>query len=160
MNETSTYNSTIGQLIEPESIAYSFNTLGWYLVFGLLVLLVLFVAIRQYWKYRKNAYRREAVTQIKDFIQQKNENLVFELNELLKRMTIMLYGRKKVASLYGLEWFNFLVSTSNKQSSVSTENFNEFTKALYNNSYELTETQKTELAEFAILWVENHRINV
>lgn len=160
MNETSTYNSTIGQLIEPESIAYSFNTLGWYLVLGLLVLIVLFVAILQYRKYRKNAYRREAVAQINDFIQQKNENVVFELNELLKRMTIVLYGRKKVASLYGLEWFNFLVSTSKKQSSVSTENFNEFTKALYNNSYELTETQVTELAEFAILWVENHRINV
>jgi hypothetical protein len=160
VNETSAYNSTIGQLIEPESIAYSFNTPGWYLVFGLLVLIALFIAILQYWKYRKNAYRREAVEQIKDFIQQKNENVVFELNELLKRMTIALYGRKKVASLYGLEWFNFLVSTTNKQSLVSTDSFNEFTKALYNTSYELTETQRTELTEYVILWVENHRINV
>jgi hypothetical protein len=160
VNETSAYNSTIGQLIEPESIAYSFNTPGWYLIFGLLVLIALVIAILQYWKYRKNAYRREAVEQIKDFIQQKNENVVFELNELLKRMTIALYGRKKVASLYGLEWFNFLVSTTNKQSLVSTDSFNEFTKAHYKTSYELTETQRTELAEFAILWVENHRINV
>ncbi|WP_346859174.1 DUF4381 domain-containing protein [uncultured Draconibacterium sp.] len=159
MNETTTYNS-IGQLIEPDPVKYSFNTPGWYLVLALLVLIVLLVVFIQYRKYRKNAYRREALKEIEDILQHKKTRAAFEINELLKRTAIQLYGRKKVAALYGDEWFRFLMSCIEKQLISPLPDFTIYTKALYNTSYVLTEPQANELAHFAVFWVKNHRANV
>jgi hypothetical protein len=71
LNDTITYNS-IGQLIEPDPIGYSFNTPGWYMVLVLLMLVAIIIGIVQYRKYKKNAYRREAVRKIESIAQQKN----------------------------------------------------------------------------------------
>lgn len=158
MNESATYNS-IGKLIEPEPIAYSFNTPGWYMVFSLLLLTALVIVFFQYRKYRKNAYRREAVKQIESLVQQ-NTSVVYEINKHLKVMALGLFGRKKVASLFGLEWFTFLQSTMNVKVPDAKISFEEFSKALYDSSYKLNETKENELVEFAILWVKNHHVNV
>ena len=158
MNENATYNS-IGKLIEPEPIAYSFNTPGWYLVLGLLLVTVLFVAIFQYRKYYKNKYRRDALKQIRSFARQKN-GLVYNINKLLKSMAIRLFGRRKVASLNGTEWFAFLQSTMKTKVIFKESSFDEFSKALYNSNHKLNENKKNELIEFAVLWVKNHHVNV
>lgn len=160
MNETATYNPAISQLIEPEPISYSFNTPGWYMVFVLLILAGLIIAILQYRKYRKNAYRRSGIKEIENIIQNKKEVAAFEINQLLKKMAIPLFGREKVAALYGADWFNFLILTTNKTTTLPTNHIQKFTLALYNSTYQLTETQMNELKEFAVLWVKNHRVNV
>ncbi len=159
MNET-TINNSIGQLIEPEPIGYSFNTPGWYFILGLLILTALIIALLRYRQYKKNAYRREAVSQIEILIQQKNKNLVFEINVLLKRMAILLFGRTKVAALYGNDWFVFLQSKLKTKATIPQKNFDEYSKAIYNKDYQLNEQRVNELAEFAIIWIKNHRVNV
>ena len=150
----------MGQLIEPDPIGYSFNTPGWTMVFALLILTGIVIAIFQYRKYKKNAYRREAVKQIEALFQEKKENLVFEINTVLKIMAIHLFGRKTVAALYGNEWFKFLQSKLKKQPILIEKKMDEYTQALYNKDYQLNEKTKNELVEFAILWIKNHRVNV
>jgi len=157
VNETTTYNS-LARLIEPDPIAYSFNTPGWYFLFVLLTLFLLLFAAFQYWKYKKNAYRRAAQKQIEMLLQQNHKNFVYEVNFLLKKMAIRHFGRKKVASLYGEEWINFLHSTTPSQSISSTRLFPDFTNALYNSSFQLSKAQKNEFTEFALLWVTKHDV--
>lgn len=159
MNETATYNS-LGQLIEPDTIQYSFTSPGWYAIYSLLVLCILVIAAVKYRNYLKNAYRREAVEEVKNIAQHKKETAVLEINLLLKRMAIQLFGRKKVAALHGNEWFNFLTQTSAKTSNISSTNIDEFTMALYDNSYQLNEVQLKQFSELAISWIRNHRTNV
>jgi len=157
LNELSTYNS-IGQLIEPEPISYSFNTPGWYLVLGLLLLIALIVALVQYRKYRKNSYRREALKQIENIVKTKSETTVFEINRLLKIIALKLFGREKVASLYGAKWFDFLISTMKQKEKLKVESLTEFSEALYNSEYKLNENKLNELVGFAITWVKNHDV--
>ena len=73
-------------------------------------------------------------------------------------MAIQLFGREKVASLYGTEWFEFLITTITNSQSDSSENFSDFSKALYSSDYQLSEKELNEFVEFAILWIKKHRV--
>ncbi len=158
MNEIEKYNSAIGNLIEPESISYSFNTPGWYLVFGLILLATIIVAFIQFREYKKNEYRRQAISEIENIKQIENRTeSILQLNNLLKIIAIQIYGRTKVAALYGKQWFGFLASSINKTENIPTNSFDDFAKALYNKDFNLTETQFNSLVAFAILWVNNHK---
>jgi hypothetical protein len=130
------------------------------MVLGLIILTVIIIAIIQYLKYKKNAYRREGVKKIEIIAHEKNENLVFEINALLKSMAMALFGRKNVAALYGIEWFRFLQSKLKTKPVIAEQNFEEYTKALYNKEYKLNEDAANELVEFSIIWVKNHLVNV
>lgn len=157
MNEIEKYNTSFGNLIEPESISYSFNTPGWYLVLGLLFVVAIIFAVLKIRKYKKNAYRRQAIIEIESLKEMDNHSQnIFQINQLLKIIAIKIYGRTKVASLYGKQWFEFLVSTISKREYISTNNFNIYAKALYNNEFQLNENQYKELVAFAILWIKKH----
>ena len=158
MNEIEKYNSSIGNLIEPESISYSFNTPGWYLVFGLILLAVIIVAFIQFRKYKKNEYRRQAISEIDKIKQIENRTeSILELNSLLKIVAIQIYGRTKVAALYGKQWFGFMATSINKTESIPTNNFDDFAKALYNKDFFLNDNQYNSLVTIAILWIKNHK---
>lgn len=160
MNETETYNSSIGQLIEPEPIAFSFNTLGWYIVLAVLLLIVLVIAFIRFRRYKKNAYRREAEAKIAILLQQKGGSVIVEINTILKIMALQIFGRKRVASLYGSEWFGFLNSTINSENKFAEKEVEKFTNSLYNPNEKLDEKVVTEFTEFAVLWIKNHNANV
>ena len=158
MNEIEKYSSSFGNLIEPESIAYSFNTPGWYLIFGLILLLIIIVAFIQFRKYKKNEYRRQAIVEIENITKIENRSeSILELNSLLKIVAIRIYGRTKVAALYGKQWFEFMTTTIKKTENIPTNNFDNFSKALYNKDFSLNETQYNSLVAFAILWINNHK---
>ncbi len=158
MNEIEKYNSAIGNLIEPESISYSFNTPGWYLVFGLILLAIIIVAFIQFRKYKKNEYRRQAISEIENIKQIENRTeSILQLNNLLKIIAIQIYGRTKVAALYGKQWFGFLASSINKTENIPTNSFDDYTKALYNNNFILNDTQFNDFVSFAGLWIKKHK---
>lgn len=158
MNTIEKYNSSIGTLIEPESISYSFNTPGWYLIFGLILLTLFILAFIQFRKYKKNKYRRQAISEIENIKEIKNRTeSILELNSLLKIIAIQIYGRTKVAALFGKQWFVFLASSINKMESIPKNSFEDFTKALYNKDFFLDDTQYNSLVTFAILWINNHK---
>ena len=55
-------------IIEPDPIAFTFDTLGWKIILALFILLSLFLAYKLLIKYKKNQYRRDAVKEIEAII--------------------------------------------------------------------------------------------
>jgi hypothetical protein len=159
MNETGINTSTLGQLIEPDPVRYSFNTPGWHLVFILLVIIFIVIAFSQYRKYRKNVYRREALRKLEQ-IENSGKSVVYSVNLLLKTTAIQLFGRRTVADLHGPSLFSFLTSKLDKYPGLNKQSIDDFTSALYNEQFELKENERKELVEFARLWIQKHKVNV
>ncbi len=159
MNETGVNTSALGHLIEPDPVRYSFNTPGWHTVLILLLIVILLIAFFQYRKYRKNAYRREALRKLEQ-IENSGNPLVYSINLLLKTMAIRLFGRSIVAALHGSDWFSFLYSKLDKAPDLNGQSIEDFNHALYNESYILSESRSKELVDFARLWIQKHNVNV
>lgn len=95
----------LNDIILPTEFETALPALGWWLLAGfmiVLLLLALFIAWR-YW--RLNQPRREAMAQLKQA-----ELSFAELNLLLKRLALSYYPRQQVASLSGEAWLAFLDS--------------------------------------------------
>ena len=105
-------SSGLGPLYEPEAIGFSFQSPGWYVLAGLLLLLALFIFVKWLRTYLKNAYRREALKHLVEietgFAQQGELSYLREALVLLKKVAIDAFGREKVAQLHGDEWLIFL----------------------------------------------------
>lgn len=89
---------------------------GWWAL-AALVLLSLGVAYYLYRRYRKNAFRREALAMLLQIEQRQKKapiprlQLVDELSALLKRVAITRHGREEVAGRTGDRWLQFLDQT-------------------------------------------------
>lgn len=156
MNIDELNKNSIGELIEPTAIGYSFNTPGWYIIGACVLLLVFITGIIQLIKYKRNAYRRNAVKKIDTLAINNNQSAPYEINKLIKIQAIKLYGRLRVGALYGDEWFEFLKTSMGQKRHY---NFEAFSQAIYNPSFNSSET-KSEFIEFAKAWFTNHKANV
>lgn len=147
----------LGPLMEPEPIQFSFNTPGWYIVGALLILLFLFIIYRRVKLYRRNAYRREALKEIKEL---NNSGSKTELSQelctlmmILKLVALKAYGRQKVATLHGRSWLEFLESKSRNTS------FKQFEKVISGAIYQNKAPDANELTKLKGLskkWIQNH----
>lgn len=102
----------LAELYEPKAFAFTFETLGWYILGTCILILVLFFLVKFLLKYKKDAYRRKAFGRIllaeQDMAIEDVRPLVNEIFVVLKQVAIEVYGRTSVASLYGKEWLAFL----------------------------------------------------
>ncbi|NOR14426.1 MAG: DUF4381 family protein [Candidatus Aminicenantes bacterium] len=101
------------EIIPPQPVSYRPETVGWFVILGLLVLAVAWIAYRRYRHHRANQYRRWALEKLEDISQvlQKKLGLEKPLKEiplLVKQTALHAYPREEVASLYGDEWLRFL----------------------------------------------------
>lgn len=75
---------------------------GWWVILGVIALIML----TGFWRYmrnrHRNAYRRYALKELNNF------NSPSALPVLLKRVALVAYPREQVASLSGQEWIDFL----------------------------------------------------
>ena len=142
-------------LYEPDPVPFSFETIGWKVLLVLLLIGVLFVVIKQYKLYKKNAYRREALQQLNNFSIQKNENFetINNINILLKKVAIIAFGREEVATLTGNNWLLFLESKSKNTPFINFESV--FKNAIYKNE----NTEEVKLNDLVIItkkWIKTH----
>lgn len=103
-------DSSLNTIIEPERIHFTFDAIGWTILAYSLVLIFAIVLICVIIKYRHNKYRRLAIKQL-SFIHTNASSLqikVSEANKLIKRISILKYGRQQVAMLTDEEWLAFL----------------------------------------------------
>lgn len=89
---------------------------GWWGIVALLLILLACVAIWRIQRYRKMAYKREALAQWQQinarFLNDRDvAQLLAELSVLLKRTSITRYGRDQAAGLAGEQWLAFLDQT-------------------------------------------------
>jgi hypothetical protein len=164
--DTLIYNpklSALKPIFVPDPVKFEPVTAGWYILFGLIILLLLFISYKIIKKYRANAYRRLSVSQLMRIKNGLNElsviQTVQEVAAILKGTAIISYSREKVAGLAGEEWLEFLISTIPGQGA----GINEF--ALITLEYQHEEKSKNvssdEIEKFintSINWVRKHNV--
>lgn len=134
-------------LYEPARLAFSFDTPGWY------VLLLLMLALGAWWLYRNyksNRYRREAVRAIYAYKEAPVEEGILVI---LKKTAIRVYGRDRVASLYGRQWLDFLDETSGK---THLTNLERDIKEAVTSGTPMDEASLEKLRSNAIKWLRTH----
>lgn len=160
LQDSSTNELELGAILEPDPIPYSFNTLGWKIIFVLLVFLGLYVMYKLWVKYRNNQYKRDAKTEILALL--KNTELpipvfISKVLFVLKQTALESYDRAEVAALQGDAWLLFL----DKTAKVSGTNFmtykNQIADALYRDAFDdSTNFDKNEFSQLTINWIKKH----
>ena len=122
---------------------------GWLFLGGLLLLLILIVLTRTALRYRRNAYRRVALTELR-LAAAGTEPLPLVAG-LLKRTAMAAYRREDVAGLTGKAWMDWLAETGKMTLPAPV------VTALRQNLYDGGETDPKVLIDFATRWVQRHR---
>jgi hypothetical protein len=89
---------------QPQPPSWRPQTIGWYVVFAIAALLLLWLCIYLIRRWHQNRYRREALTELAHL-----EAVHF--SALLKRTALSAWSREEVASLIGPAWLRFLDSS-------------------------------------------------
>ncbi len=150
-------NIDLGPLYEPDAVRFSFETPGWYLLGGVLLLFAVLIIFKWLKRYRKNSYRREALKTIASIEQNSlNQNEANQLNDtliLLKLVAMETFGRQMVAQLHGDDWLEFLESKG--KNTPFTDYKQQIATTLYDAiEVELKETK--ELIELSKQWISTH----
>ena len=100
----------------PQAVEWWPPAIGWWIVLILLLLAVGGGSYWLWWRYKRMAYKREAIAQMdairSNYLKARNDQqLLSEISSLLKRTAITRYGRDEIAGLAGEQWLNFLDRT-------------------------------------------------
>ena len=150
-------NIDLGPLYEPTPVAFHFETPGWYVVFGVALVLLLWLILKLILNYRRNAYRRRALKLLGTIEERFKTNqeaaCVNDTMVLLKQVALTTYSRAEVAELNGEVWLEFLDSKSKNTSFTSMAEI--VLSALYQNKLENPETANHVFAN-ARNWITHH----
>ncbi len=101
------------EITPPQPVSYRPETVGCFVLLGLLVLAVAWIVYRRYRRHRANQYRRWALEKLEDIKRVLQQNLglekpLREIPVLVKQTALHAYPRPEVASLSGDDWLRFL----------------------------------------------------
>lgn len=145
------------ELFEPQIIAFSFDTIGWKLLFGISLAVILFIIGLRLKSYYKNRYRREAAKALNKLEKQSLEavQLIQQLAILLKQTAMHRYGRDAVAAASGSDWLHFV---QNKCSGIDMNDLKLIFEANYNErlATNVTVDQQKHLIQTIKYWIKRH----
>ncbi|GGZ91717.1 DUF4381 domain-containing protein [Algibacter mikhailovii] len=151
-------NIELSPIITPDPIPFTMDTIGWKILFIVLACLILFIAYTYYKKYKQNAYRRTAISNIQKLMHSKENTIstnIVQIMFLLKQTALQTYSRKQVASLEGENWLNFLDSKLNQ--AVFIKYKTSIASAVYKGEYTNSDSFKMdEFASNSIKWIKHH----
>ena len=149
--------SELEPLYEPDAIQFSFQTPGWYILFGLIGIVLLFIILKWIQNYTKNKYRREALKNLKTIESHYNiDKDSFYLNEvfvLLKYVAIQKFGRETVAQTFGDGWLKFLEA---KGKDTPFQKHAPVVSAILYESGEVSSVDAKQLIELTRKWIKTH----
>ena len=125
------------------------QTIGWYVLFAIGVLLLLWLAIRIIRHWLENRYRREALRKLAVATPD-------QFSALLKRTALAVWPREKVASLSGDAWLKFLGDAAATESFRSTPGNRIEDVALSGSAVSVQDEQV--LRTIAAEWLRRHRV--
>ena len=108
-------NIKLNPLMEPSPVAFSMDTIGWKILFALLLILILYSAYKFYLHYQHNKYRRRAVAKIIEISQLSDGEIPSMITQIMfqiKQTALQTFSREKVASLEGDQRLQFLEETA------------------------------------------------
>jgi len=154
----------LNNIVLPEAIGWWPLAVGWYFLFGLLLIMLTWFAYASIRRWSNNRYRRAALQQLQllaDDIQTtgKRDASLRQIPVLLKRTALSVYPRAQLASLTGKDWHDFL------NSKVSKPSFPEPTANLLDEiSYSVGDLSKVDaqaaddLLRASHHWLKHHRL--
>jgi hypothetical protein len=125
------------------------QTIGWYVVFGLLLLLAMWAVLRAVAHWRRNRYRREALRQMEHADVQ-------AIPALLKRTALAAWPREQVASLSGEPWIHFLEMHGGNR--VISKEAGQWLLALDYRGATLTAAEEQTVRQAASEWIRRHSV--
>jgi Domain of unknown function (DUF4381) len=129
--------------------AWAPQTIGWYVLFGMIGLLLLWFAIRTLRHWLANRYRREALRELARATPD-------QFSSLLKRTALAVWPREKVASLSGEAWLDFLDGAIATKSFRSAPGNRIEELALLGNATSREDEQV--LRDLTAHWIRRHRV--
>ena len=90
---------------QPTPPAWTPKTIGWYVLFAIAGILVIWITVHAIRHWFANHYRREALRELALLPP-------IQFSALLKSTALVVWPRAKVASLTGVAWLEFLNKTS------------------------------------------------
>ncbi len=150
----------MADIMVPEPVSYAPQTIGWWILAGVLVCAI-GVAVFFILRHRKaNAYRREAIRELRALsprihTEKVAEDAFKDLAALVRRTALAAYPRERVASLHGEDWLTFLDSTVD--GSFREGPARALVTAPYDGGKSLSADDRAELVEVVRLWVGTHR---
>ncbi|HGY54834.1 MAG TPA: DUF4381 domain-containing protein [Caldithrix abyssi] len=161
MTPDSTKLSQLNDIVVPQPVSWTPQTIGWYFVFALLFLLLVWLGYRLYKARLSNRYRREALAQL-ELIKQGlsspalKDKSASRIPELIKRTVLTWAPRDKIAPLYGREWLEFLDHTY--RSGRFTSPAGELIEKLSYTDLEQDETENLEqVIPLVADWIKKHK---
>jgi hypothetical protein len=162
---TETALRSLKDIAVPEPISWMPQTWGWAVLFGLLALGLVVIGWRWLRRYHANVYRREALLLLLDIEERMSDpaqrhDAIHALTELMKRVALVSWPRKVVASMSGSSWVRFLADQDGKASEPA------LAKLLDDFEYRDDGTLDTmpsnvgdDLTMAARRWIEGHRVS-
>ena len=140
----------LADIIEPEPVSWWPLAPGWWIIIAFAFVGIAYTGIRLFLKWRRDAYRRFACSELDRMGERVT---VEEVNALLKRTALCAWPRKAVASLNCGSWITFLETNG----PLTTE-----AAAALGRSYSSRKLSKEEaqnLKESVRDWIKRHRQN-
>ena len=111
----------LNDIVLPEAVGWWPLAIGWYFLFGLLLVILTWFTYTSVRRWISNRYRRAALQQLQllaeDIRSTDNRDTgLRQIPILLKRTALSVYPRSQLASLTGRNWHDFLNSKVSKAS--------------------------------------------
>jgi len=139
----------------PEPVGLWPPAIGWWLLAGLIILVLAGLAIYVYRRWKQTRYRSQALQLADDAFGQYQQHqdprkLAQQCNELLKRVALHAFPNAHVAGLTGAEWSEFLATTGGLP---QFHNHSAFTNDRYNPNAQLS---VDDIYELTRRWIKKH----
>ena len=143
----------------PDPVSYWPLAPGWWIVATLAIAIIAATAVLSYRRYRRNAYRREAVNMLTAInplrIDGDQTEYLQQLNHLLKKTALTIDKRDIISSLSGQDWLQFLDRSA--KTSAFTEGAG---RILADGPYQASvkEEDLSALHQLAEQWIREHEL--
>jgi hypothetical protein len=141
--------SRLHDFSQPPPPSWMPQTIGWYVVFVLIVLSATWFVARTIRHWLNNRYRRDALRALQ-------HAPAAQLSEILKRTAMVTWPRSEIASLTGDNWIHFLEKSS------GVREFQSFPGRLIEEAAlsdcTLAPKDQEQLRQLAARWVRTHHV--
>lgn len=145
----------------PEAASWWPLAPGWIVLIALLMIAIGFFGTRWVLAYRKNRYRRAALTELEQLASELNDEAhaaatLQATNALLKRVALRAYPREDVAALNGAAWARFLIEQG-KLEGRSADTAQGLAESAYQDPSQASlQKVSADVIELARLWIRRH----
>jgi hypothetical protein len=147
MNEAATSLDRLHEIVLPPEVSWWPLAQGWYVVGGILVILILFFVYRA-WKYwRANDYRRAALRELA------SANDAATIAELLRRTALAAAPRQVIATKTGAAWIDWLDSQCRETMPDTVRE--QLTVGIYRRP--AADCEVAALRDYAAYWISHNR---